>query len=163
MPLIKGGAFIDDSYAAVADDAPLPEAGPFAVTLARFKKDRDAILARNAPIGVRLKSAESPESLGEDLARISLVILEFPYFKDGRAFSWSRMLRTRLRFKGEIRGSGHFLYDQIAFMDRSGFDAFEVPQGFTLEQFKRALGEISLAYQPSIDGRKTVRDLRASR
>jgi uncharacterized protein (DUF934 family) len=163
MPLIKNGAFIEDAYTAVADDAPLPQTGPFVVTLVRFKKDRDGILARNVPIGVRLKSADSPESLGEDLARVSLVVLEFPYFKDGRAFSWARMLRTRLGYRGEIRGSGHFLYDQIAFMNRSGFDAYEVPEGFTLEQFRRALGEISIAYQPSIDGRKTIRDLRASR
>jgi len=163
MPLIKGGAFVEDAYAAVADDAPLPETGPFVVTLARFEKERDTILARNVPIGIRLASADSPESLAEDLQRVSVVVLEFPYFKDGRAFSWARMLRTRLSFKGEIRGSKHFLYDQIAFMDRSGFDAYEVPEGFTLEQFRRALGEISVAYQPSIDRRKTIRDLRASR
>jgi uncharacterized protein (DUF934 family) len=163
MRLIKGGAFVEDPYTAVSDDSPLPETGLFVVTLARFKKDRDAILARNVPIGVRLTSADSPESLGEDLRRLSLVVLEFPYFKDGRAFSWARMLRTRLGFMGEIRGCGHFLYDQIAFMDRSGFDAYEVPESFTLEQFRRALGEISVAYQPSIDGRKTIRDLRANR
>ena len=161
MPLIKGGAFVKDSYAAVADDAPLPKDGPFIVTLARFRQDRGAILARNVPVGVRIKSAESPESLGEDLGRVSLVVLEFPYFKDGRAFSWARMLRTRLGFKGEIRGSGHFLYDQIAFMNRSGFNAFEVPEHFTLGEFQRALREISVAYQPSLDGRKTIRDLRA--
>jgi uncharacterized protein (DUF934 family) len=163
MRLIKGGAFAEDVYTAVADDAPLPETGPFVVTLARFQKDRDNILARNAPIGVRLASADSPETLAEDLERISLVVLSFPYFKDGRAFSWARMLRSRLGFKGEIRGCGHFLFDQIAFMNRSGFDTFEVPDDFTLEQFQRALGEISVAYQPSIDGRKSIRDLRASR
>ena len=163
MPLIKGGTFVEDGYTAVADEAPLPDTGPFVVTLARFKKDHDTILARNVPIGIRVKSAESPESIGDDLQRISLIVLEFPYFKDGRAFSWARMLRTRLGFKGEIRGSGHFLFDQIAFMDRSGFDAYEVPEAFTLEQFRRALGEISSAYQPSIDGRKTIRDLRAGR
>jgi len=161
MPLIKGGQFVDEAYANVADEAPLPDAGAFIVTLARFKKDRDAILARNAAIGVRLKSAESPELLGEDLQRFSLVALEFPHFKDGRAFSWARMMRTRLGFKGEIRGVGHFLYDQIAFMNRTGFDAFEVPEGFSLDQFTRALGEMSAVYQPSVDGRKTIRDLRA--
>src|SRR5262249_34938953 len=149
MPLIKGGVFVEDVYAAVADDAPLPETGPFVVTLARFAKDRDGILARNVSIGVRLKSADNPESVAPELQRISLIVLEFPYLKDGRAFSWARMLRARLGFKGEIRGSGHFLYDQMAFMDRSGFDAYEVPDGFTLEQFRRALGEISVAYQPS--------------
>lgn len=163
MPLIKNGAFVEDAYAAVADDAALPETGAFVVTLARFKKERDAILARNVAVGVRLKSAESPEELGADLARLSLVVLEFPYFKDGRAFSWARMLRTRLGFKGEIRGSGHYLFDQIAFMTRVGFDAFEVPESFTLAEFKRALGELTFTYQPSIDGRKTIRDLRASR
>src|SRR5260370_27333531 len=99
MPLIKDGAFVEDAYSAVADDAPLPQAGPFVVTLARCRKDRDAILARNVSIGVRLTSADGPESLAEDLQRISLVVLEFPYFKDGRAFSWARMLRARLGFK----------------------------------------------------------------
>jgi uncharacterized protein (DUF934 family) len=163
MPLIKGGQFVDDAYANVADDAALPESGAFIVTLVRFRKERDSILARNAAIGVRLKSAESPELLGEDLQRFSVVALEFPLFKDGRAFSWARMMRTRLGFKGEIRGVGHFLYDQIAFMNRTGFDAFEVPDGFFLEQFKRALGEMSAVYQPSVDGRKTIRDLRANK
>jgi uncharacterized protein (DUF934 family) len=163
MPLIKGGAFVDDGFVNVDDEGLLPESGAFIVTLTRFKKDRDAILARNVAIGIRLKSNESPEQLGDDIQRLSAVVLEFPYFKDGRAFSWARMLRTRLGFKGEIRGAGHFLYDQIAFMSRTGFDTFEVPEGFTLEQFRRALGEMSGVYQPSVDGRKTIRDLRAGK
>jgi uncharacterized protein (DUF934 family) len=163
MPLIKDGAFVDDPYTDIADDAALPETDAFIVSLARFKKDRGAILARNGGFGVRLKSDESPETLGDDLHRFALVALEFPKFRDGRAFSWARMLRTRLGFKGEIRAVGHYLYDQINFMHRTGFDAFEVPAGFTLAQYKRALGEIGAVYQPSADGRKTIRELRATR
>jgi uncharacterized protein (DUF934 family) len=159
MPLIKNSAFVPDDYETVADDAALPANGTV-VSLARFTKERDALLARNAPLGVRLKSAESPESLGDDVNRLSLIVLEFPVFRDGRAFSWARMLRERMKFAGEIRGAGHFLYDQIAFMHRTGFDAFEVPEGFTLEQYNRALGEITEAYQPSADGKKTIRELR---
>ena len=49
------------------------------------------------------------------------------------------MLRTRLGFTGEIRAVGDFLYDQIAYQHRVGFDACEVPDDFTLEQFNRAL------------------------
>jgi len=134
--------------------------GAVAVSLARFTKERDVLLARNAAIGVRLKASESPEALGADVHRLSLVVLEFPVFRDGRAFSWARMLRTRMAYRGEIRGAGHFLYDQIAFMKRTGFDAWEVPEGFTLEQFHRALAEMTDVYQPAEDGRKTIRELR---
>jgi uncharacterized protein (DUF934 family) len=160
MPLIKNGAFVAETYESVADDAPLPD-GNAIVSLARFIAERDTLLARNAPLGVRLKSSESPEALGEDVHRLSLVVLEFPVFRDGRAFSWARMLRTRLKFAGEVRAAGHFLYDQIAYLHRTGFDAFDVPEGFALEQYTRALGEMTNVYQPSADGKKTIRDLRA--
>lgn len=161
MPLIKDGAFADDAFAAVADDATLPD-GAAIVSLARFQKEREALLARNAPLGIQLKSSENPELLGDDLSRFSVIVLEFPVFRDGRAFSWARMLRQRLGFGGEIRATGHFLYDQIAYMHRVGFDAWNVPDGFPLEQFNRALGEITNVYQPSADGKKTIRELRAS-
>ena len=73
------------------------------------------------------------------------------------------MLRTRLGYKGEIRAVGHILYDQLAFMVRVGFDAFEMRQDFTIEDFTRAMGEMTYVYQPSADGVKTIRDLRANR
>jgi uncharacterized protein (DUF934 family) len=160
MPLIKDGAFVADAFETVADDAALPANGTI-VSLARFRNERDTLLARNAPLGVRLKSSESPQALGEDVHRLSVIALEFPIFRDGRAFSWARMLRTRLNFTGEIRGVGHFLYDQIAYMCRTGFNAFDVPEGFTLAQYQRALSEMTNVYQPSADGKKTIRELRA--
>ena len=162
MPLIKNGAYADDNFTAVADDAALPDA-PVVVSQSRFRKEREALLARNTKLGVRLKSDEAPALLGDDVQRLSLIVLEFPKFRDGRAFSWARMLRTRLGYTGEIRATGDFLYDQLAFMTRVGIDAFEVPDKITLELFQRALGEMRFAYQPTADGRKTIRDLRAGR
>lgn len=161
MPLIKNGVFVEDTYEYVAGDAAMPTNGSI-VSLSRFKKDKGALLERNAPLGVRLQSGESPEELGEDMHRLSVIALEFPKFRDGRGFSWARMLRTRFGFTGEVRAVGEFLYDQIAFMHRVGIDAFEVRDKFTLEQFRRALGEITDIYQPSADGRKTIRQLRAA-
>jgi uncharacterized protein (DUF934 family) len=162
MPLITGDTFAADAFTSVADDAPLPESGGGAiVSLARFHKERDMLLARNMPIGVALKANENPELLGADLHRLSVVALEFPKFRDGRAFSWARMLRTRLGFTGQIRAVGDFLYDQIAYQHRVGFDAWVVPEGFTLEQFRRALSEMTNVYQPSADGKKTIRELRS--
>jgi uncharacterized protein (DUF934 family) len=163
MPLITDDAFADDLFTTVADDAVLPESGGAIVSLTRFRKDRDTLLARNAPIGVRLKSEESPEELGDDVHRLSVVVIEFPKFADGRGFSWARMLRTRLGFKGQVRATGDFIFDQVAYQHRVGFDAWDVKDGFTLEDFRRALAEISNVYQPSADGKKTIRDLRVSR
>jgi uncharacterized protein (DUF934 family) len=160
MALIKGGVLAEDHFQTVAEDAPLPANGAI-VSLARFQKDRESLFARNAPLGVKLQSSESPEVLGDDVQRLSVIVLEFPKFRDGRAFSWARMLRERLGFKGEIRATGPFLYDQLAFMKRVGFDAFEVRENFAVAEFARAMGEMTDVYQPSADGRPTIRDLRA--
>ena len=160
--LIKSGAFAQDSFAPVADDAALPT-GAVLVSLARFQKERDSLLERNTPIGVKLQSHENPEVLGADVSRLSLVALEFPKFRDGRAFSWARILRTRMGFKGEIRAVGDFIFDQVNYQHRVGFDAWEVPDHFTLEMFQKALSEMTDVYQPSADGKKTIRELRASR
>ena len=167
MPLIRveGGkpGLANDIFTTVADDAALPDSGGAIVSLARFTKERESLLARNVPIGVRLKSSESPEVLGADVQRLSVVAIEFPAFGDGRGFSWARMLRTRLGFTGEVRAVGKFIYDQIAHQKRVGFDAWELPDGVTLEQFHGALGEITNPYQPSADGKKTIRELRAGK
>lgn len=160
--LIKSGAYAEDTFARVADDAALP-AGAVIVSLTRFQKERDALLARNTPVGIQLQAGENPESLGADVNHFSLIALEFPKFRDGRAFSWARMLRTRLGFTGEIRAVGDFLYDQVNYQHRVGFDAWEVPDHFTIEMFNRALSEMTNVYQPSTDGKKTIRELRATR
>ena len=159
MPLIRNGALAENLFAEVADGAPLPD-GPAVVSLARFLADRERLLARNAPLGVRLKSDQSPEALGADVHRLSLIVLEFPKFRDGRAFSWARMLRTRLGYRGELRATGDFLYDQLAFMARAGFDAFELPASITPDLFHRAMTEMTNVYQPSADGKKTIREMR---
>jgi uncharacterized protein (DUF934 family) len=64
---------------------------------------------------------------------------------------------------GEIRVCGHVLRDQIAFYSRVGVNAFELSQNLSLDDFNAALAEIGNVYQPSVDGRKTIRDLRGER
>jgi uncharacterized protein (DUF934 family) len=165
MPLIKIGASLDaevaeDAFITVADDAALSDA-PSIVSLARFKKERDALLARNAPLGIRLTAADNPEQLGDDVHHFAVVALEIPTFKDGRAFSWARILRTRMKYRGEVRAVGHILYDQVALLQRVGADAFELDAKITPAEVDRALREMKNVYQPSADGRKTIRDLRA--
>jgi len=160
--LVKAGRIADDPFTPVADGDALPDAA-IIVSLKRFLAGRDSLLGREHPLGVRLETGESPESLGENIHRLALVVLHVPYFKDGRAFSWARLLRTRLDYRGEIRVTGHFLLDQIAFFTRVGVDAFDITQNVSLDAIDAAINEIGQVYQPSVDGRATIRDLRAAR
>ena len=160
--LVKGDRIVDDTFTTAADGAPLPD-GPVIVSLKRFLSEKDGLLARNLPIGVRLETSDTPEALGEDVHRLALVELHIPYFKDGRGFSWARLLRTRMGYKGEVRVSGHVLKDQLAFFRRVGVDAFSLAHDFPIADIEDALSAISNFYQPSVDRRATIRDLRAGR
>jgi uncharacterized protein (DUF934 family) len=151
------------AFTLVKDDQPLPAEGGVIVSLGRFRKERDLLLARAEPLGLRLEASESPESVGADVYRFALIVLNVPYFRDGRAFSWARLLRTRLGYQGEIRVTGHVLKDQIAFYARVGVDSFELPKPVTEAEIQAARTEISHVYQHSVDGRATIWDLRARR
>jgi uncharacterized protein (DUF934 family) len=161
--LIRDEQLVDDAFTAVADDAALPASGAVLVSLARWQSDRDALLARSEPLGVRLKSDESPDLIAADLDRIGLVALEFPVFRDGRAYSYARILRERYGFAGEVRAVGQVLMEQLHFMLRSGFNAFELDSKDPLGQYKTAMADFSVWYQPTGDGRSTAVDLRLSR
>ena len=162
MPLIKHNAFVENTFAHVADDEALPD-GPIVVSLKRWQAERETLAARNAPLGVRLSSDQSPEALGADVSHFALIELEFPKFRDGRGYSWARILRQRLGFTGEVRAVGDVLRDQWLFMSRCGVDAFEVRPGTRLEDFRAALAEQTVFYQPASDRVRNVLDLRHTR
>ncbi len=161
MALIKDGAVVDDDWITVADDVELPDA-PVIVTFDRWRSERDRLIGRNTPLGIRLESGQSPVGIAGDLDRFSLVALEFPVFTDGRAFSSARILRERYGFFGEIRAVGDVLRDQILFMVRCGFDAFEMERGGTAEDWRAAVAEINVFYQAAADRRLSVLDFRHS-
>ncbi|ABM37735.1 DUF934 domain-containing protein [Polaromonas naphthalenivorans] len=69
---------------------------------------------------VELANDADPQQLS--LEGVERINLNFPKFTDGRAFSQAFLLRRRLGFKGEIRATGDVLVDQLAQMERSGFD-----------------------------------------
>jgi uncharacterized protein (DUF934 family) len=160
MALIRDDELVDDDARLLADDEALPATGRIVVSLARWQRDREILLARQAPIGVRLKSDESPEAIADDLGRLALVELEFPKFRDGRAYSNARILRERYGFRGELRAVGDVLMEQLHFMLRTGFNAFESAGADPLAQYRTAKAEFSVWYQPTGDGRATAINLR---
>jgi len=161
MALIKDSRLVDDPWAFVGDGEPLPPARhDVAVSVERWRAESNALAARDGRLGVTLKSNQSPALIAEDLGRLSLVALDFPVFRDGRAFSSARLLRERYGFGGEIRAVGDVLRDQFMFMRRCGFDAFEVPDDAVLEDWLEAARAVSVVYQPAADRRRTIVEIR---
>ena len=95
-----------------------------------------------------------------DLDQFTVIALEFPAFRDGRAYSYARLLRDRYGYTAELRAVGDVLLEQLHFMQRVGFDAFQIDSDNPLDDYRTAINEFSAWYQPSGDDRKTVVDLR---
>jgi uncharacterized protein (DUF934 family) len=150
----------DDRFTAVADDEGVPE-GDVIISLGRFQAEGEALLSQDRAVGVRLTSDQAVEDLAYDLPRLAVVALEFPKFRDGRAYSQARLLRERYHFAGEVRAVGDVLREQAAFMLRCGFDAFEPADGSTADQWSQAAHRFRHVYQRAADRREPLYEERA--
>lgn len=146
----QNGAFHPDAWTTPAADAPVGPA-PAIVMKKRWLVERDALLARNIPIGLQLEPGETLDDIAADLAHFGVVALSFPKYSDGRAFSIATLLREKHGYRGELRAVGNVLNDQIPLMRRVGFDSFAVshiPTRAALMAGK--LAEVTLYYQPAV-------------
>jgi uncharacterized protein (DUF934 family) len=107
-----------------------------------------------------LANTDDVLELGARLVGVKLVVLHFPKFTDGRAYSQARLLRERLGYSGELRATGAVFLDQLPFLLRCGFDSFESEQKGFAEALAKARTLFSVVYQPTGDGRATVGQLR---
>ncbi len=83
----------------------------------------------------------------DEIAAHQAVVLQFPKWTDGRAYSQAVLLRGRLRYSGEIRASGEVLADMLPLLRRCGFDAVQLRADQKIEAAQRALGYFSSHYQ----------------
>lgn len=144
---------VEDAFTNVADDEDLPH-GDVIISLTRFQTDGERLLSEGRRVGVRLQAHEEAEALAYDLPRLALVALEFPKYRDGRAYTNARLLRERLGYRGEVRAVGDVLREQAAFMVRCGFDAFEPADGATSNEWQAAVNRYRHVYQRAADARK---------
>lgn len=73
------------------------------------------------PVAVELSNDADLAPLAPDLPRLALLVLNFPKWTDGRAYSQARLLRARYRYAGGIRARGEVLVDMVQLLDRTGF------------------------------------------
>lgn len=78
---------------------------------------------------------------------VHTVVLQFPAFTDGRAFSQAFLLRRRLGFTGQIRAVGDVLIDQLAQMQRSGFTQAVLRADQSVEHGRQLLAQYEAFYQ----------------
>jgi uncharacterized protein (DUF934 family) len=148
MALWRDGAFIDDVWTKLGDDASLPEQGQVIVSLDRWRREADALRAR---AGVEIAAGPKTIAALMEVADRPLVALRFEKFGDGRAFSYAILLRQRHGFSGELRAVGDVLLDEIPLMVRCGFSSFDVTNEATLRVLRETrLPKFPVAYQPGL-------------
>jgi len=154
MALVRDGRAVDDGFAPVTTDAPWPEAGGLLIDPELWQSSREALLASGRPLGLKLRSDQHPDIVIADIEHFSMIALEFPVFRDGRAYSY------RAGFGGELRAVGDVLLDQLHYMQRVGFDAFDIDAADPEAAFRQAQAEYSVWYQPAGDDRPWAGRLR---
>lgn len=160
MPLVKNRQIAEDRWTHVADNEDIPARTPVIVSADRWLGDRESLVHREGEIGIRLRNNQSPDDVAADLYRFGVVALEFPVFRDARAYAQARLLREHYRFDGELRAFGDVLRDQVPFMRRCGIDAFEIRKQADAEAIGTALGETGVCDQPAADGRRPISSAR---
>ena len=162
MQIIKDKAIVNDDWQLVREideTAPLPE-GKVILPIAYWQANREALLKQNNEHAVWVDGDTETEVLLGDLEHFSIIALDFPAFKDGRSYSHARLLRERYNFKGELRGIGDILRDQIFFLYRCGINSFEVREDKDIEDALNAFNDFSVRYQAAADDAVPIYKLR---
>ena len=109
------------------------------------------VVAENPPSPeqavVRIEPTDDPAALADRLATARRVDVHFPKFGDGRGFSLGRLLRERYGYKGELRAVGHLTRDHLLYLERCGFDAFELRPGEDAKEALAGFDVFSTSYQ----------------
>jgi len=107
-------------------------------------------LEQRSGTAVSLRPGDDHRQLYPLLSELEVITIEFTDLNDGRVFTMGRALREA-GFSGELRATGSFLQDQLQYLRRCGFNAFDLPSGTTPEAASHSLYEFSVSYQAAQD------------
>ena len=154
MPLlIRQRELVADEWRNIDDDRAGREGQERALIIpfARWQAERDQWWLWDGKLGVRIGPTDPVDALEHDFLRISLVAIEFSGISEGRGYTQAQLLRRRYKFTGEIRAVGKIQRDQLFYMARCGFDAFELPDGADTVAALAAFADFSVTYQDASD------------
>jgi uncharacterized protein (DUF934 family) len=151
--IIKQRQIVDDHWTLVAPETEIGNIpnGDIIVPLSLWQAHRSTLEQHAGKVGICLTGDDDLEVLAAEVTRFPVIALSFPTFRDGRVYTFARQLRQHYGYRGEIRAVGDVLRDQLAFMERVGFDAFEVHPRQNIESTLAAFNELTVKYQASSD------------
>lgn len=121
-------------------------------------KQRELVAAPDEPADARLRPGDAVETLVPQLAALKSIAIQFTGPSEGRGYTQARVLRERYGFTGELRAVGHVKRDQVLFLARCGFDAFELGEGETAAGALDSLNLFTSAYAPGSPGAPPLRE-----
>lgn len=157
--IIKNGQVVADQWQtidlSVESDATIPAEGDWLIPWSYWLEHADTLTQRDgntAPVlDGELDFASLMAEHGDTLLAQPLIGLAFPAFKDGRCYSFARLLRERYGYQGELRALGDILQDQIFPMARCGINAFAVRADHDPADAIDGLQDFTVKYQPAAD------------
>ena len=150
--LIRNQCIVEDDYLAIDDEGALPHSGKVIVSLARWQKDEENLRKHPGEVGVLIPNTAEIPAIWPQLNDRNLIVLEFPAFGDGRAYSQAQLLRQRYHFIGDIRATGAAVVrDQIHNMMRAGINNFLLRSDQDAKVCLDACSDFTLSYQNGAD------------
>jgi uncharacterized protein (DUF934 family) len=136
----------------VAEDCEsgVPAGSHLIVPLTVWQEHRDELRQRDESLGVCLEPGEEPADIADDLDRLAVVAIHFPKFADGRGYSYARELRTRYNYGGEVLATGDVLRDQMFYLHRCGFNAFQPREDRNIHDVLEGLRDFTVTYQGDV-------------
>ena len=118
------------------------------LSISQWREVHNIVQEQNIDVAVEFSSNVCTLSDKDEISKAAMIQINFETFRDGRPFTFAKMLRKKHNFKGELRAVGHVLPDQFVFLIRCGFDSVEIKEedkGIWLELLDMDEG---LYYQP---------------
>ena len=96
------------------------------LSILQWREAKHIVQEKKIDVAIEFSSSFCSLSDEDEISKVAMVQINFETFKDGRPFTFAKLLRKKHNFKGELRAVGHILPDQFVFLIRCGFDSVEI-------------------------------------
>lgn len=150
--IIKDNAVIEDTWFTLPKGhrGDLPE-GKILIHLSYWLEHRACLDLESGNLGLWLDSEDAADEVGFTAKDFPIIAINFPTFADGRGFSLAGQLRGHYGYKSELRAIGGAIRDQLFYLKRCGFNAFDLGAESNPEDALASLSDFSETYQAATD------------
>lgn len=145
MQIIKGRKIVDTSWQVATSDQAQAESDTPILPLEQWRlRDRRCRSTGTYP-GILLQPDDQIEDLAGEIDQVPVIAINAAGFADGRVYTLASTLRETYHYRGELRALGA-MPDNLAMLERCGFDAFELGDELSAEDALRGFVQIEPVY-----------------